>query len=104
MDVTASEVDAIPTTALSHLGGGQSERAEWLPQVLQWAGFMALPMGAYWRTVAFFGKIRIRYKCPVFAGRISIDTTPVTGVTSLCRLLDIALLICVCRVIRLDCF
>ena len=33
MDVTASEDDVIPMGALSHLGGGQSERSEWLPQV-----------------------------------------------------------------------
>ena len=32
-DVTVSGDDAIPTTALSHLGGGLSERSEWLPQV-----------------------------------------------------------------------
>ena len=56
MYVTASEDDAIHMTALSHLGGGQSE---WLQQVSQWAGLRALPMRAHWRTVVFFRKIRI---------------------------------------------
>ena len=36
-------------------------------------------MRARWRTVVFFGKIRILYKCPAFAGRDSLDTKPVTG-------------------------
>ena len=79
MDVTVSVDDVIPTTALSHMGGSLSERSEWLLQVSQWARLKALPMGSHWRTVAFFRKIGILYKCPVFAGRTSIDTTPVTG-------------------------
>ena len=40
---------------------------------------VALPIRAHWHTVTFFGKIRIMYKCPVFARRTSLDTTPVTG-------------------------
>ena len=36
-------------------------------------------MRAHRRTGTFFGTIRILYKCPVFAGRTSLDTTPVTG-------------------------
>ena len=62
MDITVSEDDAIPMAVLSHLGGGQSERSEWLPQVSQCAGLRALPMRAHWRTVTFFWKIRILYK------------------------------------------
>ena len=120
MDVTASEVDTIPITALSHLGGGQSECSEWLQQVSRWAGLRALPMRVHKRTVAFFGKIRILYKCPVFAGRTSLDTTPVTGSLLFaapgCRLTDFSaggivlrvsrdsaglLLAGVCRVLRI---
>ena len=66
MDVTAAEDHVIPMAALSHLGGGQSERSEWLQQVLQWAGLGALPMRAHWHTVSFLGKVRNLYKCPVF--------------------------------------
>ena len=67
MDVTAAEDNVIPMAALSHLGGGgQSEPSEWLQQVSQWSGLSALPMRAHWRTVAFFGKVRNLYKCPVF--------------------------------------
>ena len=36
-------------------------------------------MRAHWRTVAFFGKVRNLYKCPVFTRWTSLDTTPVTG-------------------------
>ena len=38
MDVTVAEDKVIPMAALSHLGGGQSERSEWLQQVFQWVG------------------------------------------------------------------
>ena len=56
MDVTAAEDSVIPMTTLTHLGGGQSERSEWLPQVLQWAGLEALLMRAHGRTIMFFRK------------------------------------------------
>ena len=60
MDVTAAEDSLIPMTALSHLGGGQSD---WLPQVSQWAGIGALPIRVHWRTVTFFGKDRNLVRC-----------------------------------------
>ena len=61
MDVTAAEDNVIPMAALSHLGGSQSERSEWLQQVLQWAGLGVLPMSVHWRTVTFFGQDRNMY-------------------------------------------
>ena len=49
-------------------------------------------MRAHWRTIIFFRRIRIPYKCPTFAGRDSLDTKPVTGslhfTASGCRLAD----------------
>ena len=79
MSGTASAGDVIRMTVLSHLGGGFLGRSVWLSQVSQWAGLWAPPMRARWRTVVFFGRIRIPYKCPAFARRDSLDTKPVTG-------------------------
>ena len=79
MDVTAAEESMIPMTTLSHLGGGQSERSEWLPKVSQWAELGALPMRAQWRTVILFGKDRKLYKCPVYTWETSFETALVTG-------------------------
>ena len=79
MDVTAAEDSPIPVTALSHLGGGQSEHSEWLPQVSQWAGLGALPIRAHWCTVTFFVKDRNLYMYPVYTWRTSLETAPVTG-------------------------
>ena len=50
-------------------------------------------MRVHWRTVAFFGKIRILYKCPVFAGSL-LSAAP--G----CRLSDFSargIVLCVSR-------
>ena len=77
-------------------------------------------MRARWRTVVFFGRISILYKCPDFAGRDSLDTKPVTGslhfTASGCRIADFiaeGLVLCasrdsaefllaiVCRVLRI---
>ena len=94
MDVTTAEDNVIPMAALLHLGGGQSEHSEWLQQVLQWAGLGALPMRAHWRTVAFFGKDRNLYMCPVFTWWTSLETTRVTGSLLFaapgCRLSDLS--------------
>ena len=77
--VTDSAGDVIYMTVLSHLGGGLLGRSVWLQQVSQWAGLQAPLMRVRWCTVVFFWKIRIPYKYPAFAGRDSLDTTPVTG-------------------------
>ena len=42
-------------------------------------GFWVPPMSVRERTVACFRRFGILYKCPVFVGSVSIDTTPVTG-------------------------
>ena len=76
--IMASAGDVIHITALSHLGGGFVRHSVWLSQVLQWAGLRAPPMRARWCTVVCFGRIRIPYKCPEFAGRDPLDTKPVT--------------------------
>ena len=120
MSVTASAGDVIHMIVLSHLRGGFLGRSVWLSQVSQWAELRAPPMKARWRTVIFFGRIRIPYKCPVFAGRDPLDTKPVTGsldfASSGCRLADFiaeGLVLCesrdsaefllaiVCRVLRI---
>ena len=106
MSVTASAWDMIHMTVLSHLGGGVLVlgRSVCLPQVSQWAGLRAPPTRARWRTVVFFGRIRIPHKCLAFAGRDSLDTKPVTKslhfAASGCRLAEFLLAI-VCRVFRI---
>ena len=76
MDVTAVEDNMIPMAALSHLGGGQSERSEWLQQVLQWAGLGALPMRAHWLTVTLFGKDRNLYMICVLCSSGGLHLRP----------------------------
>ena len=47
-------------------------------------------MSACGRIVTCFGRFGILYKCPVFVGSASVDTTPVTGhFTCDCRFADI---------------
>ena len=70
----------------------------------QWAGLWGPPMSVHGRTVVCFGRFGILYKCPVFVGSASLDTTPVTGSLHFtacdCRLADllaVGLILCVLR-------
>ena len=79
MGVVASAGAVIQVTVLSCLEGGPRERSKWLQLVSRWAGFWVPPMSVRGRTVACFGQFGILYKCSVFVGSASVDTTPVTG-------------------------
>ena len=57
----------------------RNKRDNTLCDVLQRAGLHAPPIGTRGRTIVCFGRIGIPYKCPVFAGRDSLDNKPVTG-------------------------
>ena len=105
MGVVASAGAVIQVTVLSCLEGGPCERSVWLQLVSQWAGLWGPPMSVRRRTVVCFGRFGILYKCPVFVGSASVDTTP-GDAGSLhfaacdCRLADllgVGLIVCVSR-------
>ena len=79
MGVAASAGAVNHVTVLSYLEGVLLGRSVWLLQVSQWAGLQAPSIGTRGRTVVCFGRIGIPYKCPVFTGRDSLDSKPVTG-------------------------